>query len=107
MQMWKGICYKITPKIQTKRDSISRIILQFNKSMPDEDIPKVKAIFTTENNAYGIIDTNWVEGDEYMMDIEPRQRFSYLTKFKPFRYERLKNMRCAGNESYYTCVASR
>ena len=42
--------------------------------MNDMDIPKIKIFFTSQDNSFGIFDLNWVEGDEYTLVINPREK---------------------------------
>ena len=81
--------------------------MKFSDSMNNEDIPKIKLFFTSQDNSFGIIDLNWVEGDEYSLVIDPREKLQYNIDFKTFQYDSLKLLphECNLRESFYRCMS--
>ena len=61
----------------------------FNDSMSEEDVPNLNVIFTSETNAYGIINSAWVEGNQYSLSIDLKKKLgmSSVSDFLiPFSY---------------------
>ena len=84
-----GLCYKITPKINTTGGQYNDIELFFYDTLPIEDIPRVELFFSSEDNAYGIITSNWVLGDIYSMRVKSKSLLKIKVKFTPMNYEKL------------------
>ena len=53
------------------------ITLDFAENMPEADIPNIQAFFTSAENAYGIIDVSWIDGDVWNLEIDPREQLWY------------------------------
>lgn len=105
---WSGLCFKIMPKIKTKRNLENSLKLKFSNSMSYYDVPKVKMFFTSENNSYGIMDVSWFEGDEYSLLIDTKEKFHFNIDFKIVQYENLmSSTHCTRVVPFYKCVSSR
>ena len=74
---WSNLCYKISPKIEITRNAVNIITLNFAENMPESDIPNIQAFFTSAENAYGIIDVSWIDGDVWNLEIDPREQLWY------------------------------
>ena len=107
--IWSGLCFKITPKIRTGRAVENKLLLEFSKTLPIEDVPNVKVFFTSENNSYGVIDVSWYEGDEYFLRIDPRKNQDYNIDFRIKQYDSLKSdiSHCSDTKSFYECASKR
>ena len=102
-----GLCYKITPKIQTTGGGYNKIELIFYDTVPDEDIPEVELFFTSEDNAYGIIGTNWVVGDSYTMIVKSKNLLKYKVELIPMKYKKYPS-KCNENEgANIKCLSQR
>ena len=102
-----GLCYKITPKIQTIGGGYNKIELIFYDTLPDEDIPEVELFFSSEENAYGIIGTNWVVGDTYTMKVKSKNLLKYKVKLIPKKYKKHPT-KCNENEgANMKCLSQR
>ena len=51
--------------------------MNFAENMPESDIPNIQAFFTSAENAYGIIDVSWIDGDVWNLEIDPREQLWY------------------------------
>ena len=102
-----GLCYKITPKLKTPRNAMNFIAIAFNQELADEDVPNLKLIFTSEENSFGIINMDWVEGDEFIVEVDPKLNLSHGVNFKAVRQERLELTTRCGKESFYKCLSKR
>ena len=73
-----------------------------------QDIPNVKMYFTSEENSNGILDIEWVEGDEFKLIIDPFQDVDYNIDFKLVkRISSKSSAPCSNSEPFYNCVAQR
>ena len=101
--LWKGLCYQISYKYEAEYSWSSEVSLDFDKSLSDQDMPKIEVIFTSYNNSYGIIDIDWVEGDKYNLLIDLRKMMTYSINFKTFEYVILKDVKHCLEGSFYEC----
>ena len=105
--LWMGVCYQMDYKSATKANWEWKIVLHFNESIQEKDLPKVYAVFTSNDNGYGILNDNWVDGEKYSLLINPLEMMEYSIEFKTSEYQSLKGMRHCGEETFYKCVADR
>ena len=47
--------------------------------MSEEDVPNLNVIFTSETNAYGIINSAWVEGNQYSLSIDLKKKLGMVS----------------------------
>ena len=99
---WEGNCYKLTSILTSKYmiKQRTQIILYFNDSITEEDLPTTLKIFvTSEKNSYGVVQNDWRDGKIFKTEIiKGMNRFYEL---KPIRH---KNSKCS-HESYYDCMS--
>ena len=97
-----GLCYKVTPKYQSKADDYIAYFIKLSDSLKKEDRPKsVDISLTSVNSSYGIIRNEYPEGDSFETTItESTQMMLYL---RLFQIDLLQN--CKTHENYYTCLA--
>ena len=104
---WSGICYKLTMKENTTSLTRNFIGLEFKESLPKEDIPEVKFYFTSENNSYGIIPIDFIEGNVLMLPVKVEKNLWYKVNLSPMEYEKLELTSECSQNSYYECLADR
>ena len=96
---WNGLCYSIQNTKKFDLDNkLTRIIL---KTSDRKVLPKIKVFFTSEDNLYGVINSNWRDGKSY--SIEPsggNLKEIYLT------VEKKINLDCS-ETSFYEYVTSK
>ena len=98
--LWKGLCYRLTQKIKVEEDFMNTLLIDFSNNMPDEDIPEhVEVFFTSENNLYGVISLNWIDGDELGFVLNPKKKFYYYTDLTIRQYEYTKKQKSTGHGS--------
>ena len=68
-----GFCYKITKNITYDivhmNDGYNQITLNFNKSIPYDELPDVDIFLTSEKNSLGVLKYEWMDGDELHLKI--------------------------------------
>ena len=110
--LWKGLCYRITQKIKVVEDMMNSIVIVFNASMPDEDIPEhVDIFFTSEKNPYGVLSLKWIDGNELGFVLKPREMYYYYTdltirQYKFTKKQKSTGQRSCGNKSTIECTTS-
>ena len=104
---WSGICYKLTMKENTTTLMRNYIGLEFKESLPKEDIPEVKFYFTSENNSYGVIPIDFIEGNVLMLPVKVEKNLWHKVKLSPMEYEKLELTSECSQNSYYECLADR
>ena len=72
-----------------------------------EDVPEVKFYFTSENNSYGVIPLDFIEGNVLMLPVKLQEKMWNKVKLSPLEYEKLELTSECSQESYYECVAYR
>ena len=96
---WNSLCYSIqTTRMVDVDNTMTRFIL---KTSDSKVLPKVKIFFTSEDNLYGVINSNWRDGKAY--SIEPSGgdlKEIYL------KAEKKINLDCS-ETSFYEYVASK
>ena len=104
---WSGICYKLTMKENTTTLMRNYIGLEFKESLPKEDIPEVKFYFTSENNSYGVIPIDFIEGNVLMLPVKVEKNLWHKVKLSPMEYEKFELTSECSQNSYYECLADR
>ena len=74
----QGLCYRITPKHAVTKVDTAYLNVNFDPKLPTGDIPKIELIFTSKENSYGIIGSNWMDGKEYSVMIDSKENANYL-----------------------------
>ena len=75
-----------------------------NKSIQKNELPDIEIYFTSEENAYGITDTYWVDGEVLMFTLSDRQNIRIILKEEKYIYEQRK-LNCR-SEFYYHCFGT-
>ena len=66
-----GNCYKISYKFKNPYNyKFSDFLVYFNQSIPQRDIPKLNAFFTSEKNVYGIAQRVWKNGKVAKVEVD-------------------------------------
>ena len=87
-------------QIKVVEDMMNNIVIHFNQSMPDKDIPKhVDLFFTSENNPYGVISLKWLDGDELGFVLKPREMYYHYTDLEIRRYKFTNKQKSMGQRS--------
>ena len=69
LTLWFGVCYKISAINFTENDQLI-FRLNFNHDTHEaKDIPKPEIYITSEDNAYGILAMNWMNGNELKFSV--------------------------------------
>ena len=85
------MCLKITFDFFTL-DLAPTFKLAFSKSLSLDDVPMPEIYLTSEDNAYGIINYGWANGEELKIDLEGVEQVLswamkiYLKKISEFKY---------------------
>ena len=103
--LWSGVCFKMTMKTKIRKNMKISMHINFKDSLKIEDIPKVEIYLTSEPNAYGIIDLEWSEGDEFGFEINPSSKLYYYADLRIEQTVKLKN--CVDRQSTITCSTSK
>ena len=69
MTVWNGICVKIKFEYFSL-DLSPSFYLSFSKSLSLDEVPMPEIYLTSEDNAYGIINYGWANGEELKIDLE-------------------------------------
>ena len=67
------ICFKITrPKDQSYQEIPTwfDFKVEFNETIPENDLPDIEVFFTSVENAYGVIFKDWVDGIELKQEFK-------------------------------------
>ena len=97
-----GTCYKIT--VLSEYLSLMRsMILYFNESIPNKDLPTLTTFITSEKNSYGAAYSNWKNGKVTKVDIEKGFSKIFSLKAEQYNYLSGKSKSKCTNESFYEC----
>ena len=69
MTIWNGMCLKLKFEYFSL-DLRPSFYLSFSKSLSLDDIPVPEVYLTSEENAYGIINYGWANGEELKINLE-------------------------------------
>ena len=103
--IWSGTCYKISTE-RTSHSAVNRgyspfILVEYNKLIEINNLPLLKAYFTSEKNAYGVTFSEWMDGEVLEFNIETNvyQEIS----LRPERYIYLRAKSKCIDDSFYEC----
>ena len=104
-----GICYSVTLKSRMSKKQVNRVFIQFDESLPFEDVPKiVEVIFTSKQNSYGIISNFWKEGKECQFLIESEKKGFNIVNLQLSQHKKLDNSpSCSTDAFYWNCLSKR
>ena len=80
------------------------ILFKFNQSIPKEELPLTKLYITSEENSYGIVMFNWLEGETLVYDAKPETMTEIILKGEQILSLPEKG-ECQKKSAYY-CVAT-
>ena len=103
MSKW-GDFYKISANlIHVKQPYDAFLKIDFSNHIPDERIPDLITVFSSENSSYGKILSDWLEGDiVYMNKIKGFRSY----RFQPQEVTKMKSKHCQDG-GYYECFHSK
>ena len=77
MTVWNGMCLKIKFEYFSL-DLSPSFHLSFSKSLSLNDIPLPEIYLTSEENAYGILNYGWANGEELKIGLEGVEQVFFL-----------------------------
>ena len=99
---FSGSCYKITPNFFTLKKTLEFRMAFDNYTLIGDDIPwSIDIYVTSKDNAYGIIDSIWKNGEELILKPD-----TWLTVFKlnTIKYKYLAMSSNCSSDSYKSCL---
>ena len=69
MTVWNGMCLKIKFEYFSL-DLSPSFYLSFSKSLSLDEVPMPEVYLTSEDNAYGIVNYGWANGEELKINLE-------------------------------------
>ena len=104
-----GICFSVTLKSRMSKKQVNRVFIQFDESLPFEDVPKiVEVIFTSKQNSYGIISNFWKEGKECQFLIESEKNAFNIFTLQLSQHKKLDDSPSCSNDAFYwNCLSKR
>ena len=83
------------------------IALEFDKSISEKDLPKIQIYFTSEENTYGVITSQWLNGDVASVNIDPNEKLFYLIGLRPIEHRKHQTISGCSYESHIRCSSLR
>ena len=83
------------------------LALDFDQSISDKDLPKIQMYFTSEENTYGVITSQWLNGDATSLNIDPNEKLFYLIGLRPVEHRKYEEMSGCSYESHISCSSLR
>ena len=104
-----GKCFSMTVRNKTGKSETTSLQIQFDDSMPFEDIPKLIEVFiTSKQNSYGVLSNLWREGKEFKMSIYPEKKDYSIINLKLSQYKKLEvSSNCSIDDFYWNCLSKR
>ena len=99
-----GICYKLT-YVSANSSMIKagrEIVFHFNETLMPEDLPSMKIFVSSEDNADGIVFSQWFNGMVMKIDIDIGMKKSVQLKQEKYSYL-ASNLQCS-HETAYGCL---
>ena len=100
-----GECYQISTELVPSSEW-AYVKLKFNNSILEEDIPRVKIFFTSEENAYGIKENLWEDGKSLSYILEPKASIWFQLDEDKYGYIKWNITSCR-QENYYQRYAGK
>ena len=104
-----GICYSLTPKNKIGKGEANLFQIKFADSLPIEDVPKkMKVIFTSKQNSYGVFTNSWKDGQVYSFFIDSEKKDYNFAYLKSSQHEKLEiSSGCTKDDFFWKCVSKR
>ena len=103
-----GLCYKVILKERLKPFDYFSIGVNFREEFQFENLPSIDYYFTSENNADGIIVTQWHNGEILKVSVKPSDNQFYDVLLKPVEYQKLDTTSgCEDSSSIMKCASER
>ena len=109
IKMGTGKCFKVSPiNVSLTKSTIRQIKVFYADDVPYGKIPSLRFYFTSEENAYGIIQNVWIDGDVLIIDLEKSVSLKRIElKSQNYIYlKRKKKLECSPTNSFYECFGS-
>ena len=98
---FSGVCQKINIESKFFPRKSKFVGIDFEKSIPNENIPELKVFITSEGNAYGIVINRWMDGETLEVDIS--KSFLKQVSLRSKKTIQLKSISVCSEESFYQC----
>ena len=99
-----GDRYKISANlVNVKQPYDAFLQVKIAENIPDDKIPEVVVMFSSELNSYGAIMADWLEGDYVVLNKVKGYNFLF---FQPQKVIKLNSQKCQ-TLSYYECLSSK
>ena len=99
-----GDRYKISANwINVKQPYNAFLKIDFSQDIPEDQIPDTNMFFSSEENSYGVLLSDWLDGDYVLLD--KVKGFNALF-FQPQKVIKLNSEKCQ-NSGYYECLWSK
>ena len=83
------------------------IQIYFDNRISNKKLPSVKFYLTSENNSYGILMNNWMDGDTMDMEINS-DKYELSYSLKPEKYVHINTSKSVCSDvSFYQCFADK
>ena len=103
-----GLCYKVMLKEMLEPFDYFSIGVKFKEEYQVENLPSMDYYFTSENNADGIIVTQWHNGEIFKVSAKPSDNQFYDVLLKPVEYQKLDTTSgCEDSSSIMKCASQR
>ena len=78
-----GICtiIRVSSKVKGAMQMNNAVNLKF-KSEDEENLPLINVFFTSDKNVHGAFWQQWMEGDIFALNIDPKQNMDHSVKLK-------------------------
>ena len=104
-----GKCFSITVKNKTGKSETTYLQIQFDESMPSEDLPKLIEVYiTSKQNSYGVLSNLWKEGKVFKTSIDPAKKDYSIINLQLSQYKKLEvYSNCSIDDFYWNCLSKR
>ena len=101
---YSGICHKISV-LSGNMKQYTQFILNFNESIPHDELPTVDIHITSEKNSYGIATNAWINGRVMHINTQIEKGISKIIDLKPEKHNYLAINSICSDESFYDCFS--
>ena len=107
--MYYGTCIatRISSDVRGAIQMFNSIELNF-KNTDTDGLPLINVYFTSEENVYGAFWLQWMEGEIFAINIDPKQNLDFSVNLKQqIRRKLPETSYCNENSGYYKCLAKK